>query len=317
MNLINVKQAAAFLKEGDGYLIYTHANPDGDTIGSAVALVLVLRAMGKKAFAFCIDEIPEKLSFMPLNGVFIESEPEDASEYTLVSVDVAGERVLGNAKNKSFALSIDHHKTNTVDCENLLVMADRIACGEIIFLIMDSLGVKITKDMAVALYGAICSDSGGFKYDAVKPETHVMAAKCLETGIDHAEINRQLFESKTKSQVELIKTAYKNLELLCGGKYAIVSITSEEAEACGAVDADFECINPIPREIKGVLASAVIRNKKDGIKVSMRSSADIDVAEIASRFGGGGHYHAAGFTLGDDFEKALETVRNIFTELEG
>ncbi len=316
MNFINVKQAAAFLEEGDGYLIYTHANPDGDAIGSATALTLILRAIGKKAVAFCADHIPEKLSFMPTQGIFIESEPEDVSEYTLVSVDVAGERVLGNAKNKSFALSIDHHKINTVDCENLLVMADRIACGEIIFLLMECLGVEMTKDMAVALYGAICSDSGGFKYDAVTPETHIMAAKCLEKGIDHAEINRQLFECKTKSQVALIKTAYKNLELLCGGKYAIVSITSEEAKACGATDADFECINPIPREIKGVLASAVIRKKGDTVKVSMRSSADIDVAEIASRFGGGGHYHASGFSLEDDFEKALEIVRNIFTELE-
>ncbi len=316
MNLINVKEAAAFLEEGDGYLIYTHANPDGDAIGSATALALVLRAIGKEAFAFCADDIPEKLSFIPLGDIFMENEPEDISKYTLLSVDVAGERVLGEAKNTSFALSIDHHKINTVNCEKLLVMADRIACGEIIFLLMEELGVEMTKDMAFALYGAICSDSGGFRYEAVKPETHIMAAKCLEKGIDHAEINRQLFECKTKAQVELIKSAYKNLELLCGGKYAMVSIPPEEAEKCGASDTDFECINPIPREIKGVLASAVVRMKKDGVKVSMRSSAQIDVAEIASRFGGGGHYHASGFSLGNDFDKAVETVRNLFTELE-
>lgn len=316
MTLINLKEAAAFLRESDGYLIYTHASPDGDTIGSATALALILRAMGKKAHAFCADPIPEKLSFFPTEGVFLDKEPEDLSGYTPISVDVAGERVLGNAKNKSFALSIDHHRINTVDCEKLLVMADRIACGEVVFLLMDELGVEMTKDIALSLYGAICSDSGGFRYEAVKPETHVMAARCLEMGIKQDEIYRQLFESKTVAQVELIKAAYANLELLREGKFAMVSIPPETVEKCGATDMDFDCINPIPREIKGVLASAVIRMKKDGVKISLRSSADIDVSEIASRFGGGGHYHAAGFTLGDDFSKAVDIIRNIFLELK-
>ena len=316
MTLINVKEAAAFLMEGDGYLIYTHASPDGDTIGSATALALGLRSLGKKAWAFCADAIPEKLDFFPTAGIFLDSEPEDLSAYTLISVDIAGERVLGNTKNKSFALSIDHHKINTVDCKNLLVMADRIACGEIIFYVLDELGIEISYDMAVALYGAICSDSGGFRYEAVKPDTHIMASRCLEKGIRHAEINQRLFECKTQAQVALIKAAYTHLELLCDGKYAMVSIPPEAAAQCGASDLDFDCINPIPREIKGVLASAVIRMKKDGVKVSLRSTADIDVAEIASRFGGGGHYHAAGFTLGDDFHKAVDTIRKVFTELE-
>lgn len=316
MTLINVKEAAAFLRESDGYLIYTHANPDGDAIGSATALALVLRAFGKEAFAFCADSLPEKLSFFPTDGVFLEKEPDDLSKYTLLSVDAAGERVLGSAKNKSFHLSIDHHRVNTIDCQKLLVMSDKIACGEIIFLLMDELGVEMSYDMAVALYGAICSDSGGFRYEAVAPETHIMAARCLEKGIKQDAICRQLFESKTKTQVELIKLAYKHLELLCDGRFAMVSIPPEEVESCGAVDADFDCINPIPREIHGVLASAVVRMKKDGVKVSLRSSADIDVSSISSRFGGGGHYHASGFTLGNNFEDAVETVRKIFLELE-
>ena len=223
--------------------------------------------------------------------------------------------MLGNAKNTRFGLSIDHHKVNTVDCENLLVMADRIACGEIIFLIMDELEVQINKDIAIALYAAICSDSGGFRYDATKPETHIMAARCLETGIDFAEINRQLFESKTKAQVALTQAAYRNLELLCDGRFAIVAIPPEEVSECGANETDFDCINSIPREIKGVSASAVIRQKSDGIKISMRSNADIDVAEIAKLNGGGGHYHAAGFTFNGDFKDALKLTRDIFTEL--
>ena len=315
MERISINKAAAFLKECDGCLIYTHASPDGDTIGSAVALALILRSLGKEAFIFSVDGIPEKLRFMPTEGLFVHNEPEDDGKITLISVDVAGPKMLGRAKNHSFALSIDHHKVNTVDCERLLLHDDRIACGEIIFLLADELGVEITKDMACALYGAISSDSGGFRYDATKPETHRMAARLIETGIDFAAINRFLFESKTKEQVALIKTAYKNLEFIRDGKFAIVAIPPEEVEQCGASESDFECINSIPREIAGVLASAVIRQKSDGVKVSLRSNADIDVAEIARAQNGGGHYHAAGFTFEGSFDDAVLLTKTLFGEI--
>ena len=316
MKLIDVKQAAAFLLGCDGYLIYPHANLDGDALGSATALALALRSLGKKAEIFSVDGVPERLDFLPGKEFFLEKEPENLDEYALVSVDVAGPRMLAGAKNTSFALSIDHHKVNSIDCEKLLLMDDRIACGEIIFKLAEELQVEFTKDLAAALYTAICSDSGGFKYDATKAETHIMAAKCLETGIDFAEINRRLFESKTPSQVALTQAAYRNLELLRDGKFAVVAIPPQEVADCGAKESDFDCINSIPREIKGVLASAVIRQKSDGVKVSMRSNVNIDVAEICKTNGGGGHYHAAGFTFQGDFQTALEKVRGIFRELE-
>ncbi len=315
MENISINKAAAFLLGCDGCLIYTHASPDGDTLGSATALALALRAKGIRANVFSVDGIPEKLKFLPTDGIFIESEPEDLSNYTLISVDVAGPKMLGKAKNTHFALSIDHHKVNTIDCDMLLVHPERIACGEIIFLLADKMGVKLTKDMAIALYAAISSDSGGFRYDATTSETHIMAARLLETGIDFAEINRFLFESKTVAQVELTKAAYRNLTLLRDGKFAIVAIPPNEVEACGAVETDFDCINSIPREIAGVLASAVVRQKPDGVKVSLRSNISIDVAEIAKSQNGGGHYHAAGFTYDGDFDSAVELTRKIFTEI--
>ena len=315
MEHLSIKEAAAFLLGCDGCLIYTHASPDGDTIGSATALALILRKLGKTAHAYSVDGIPAKLDFLPTEGIFLESEPDDVSAYTLISVDVAGPKMLGRAKNTAFAFSVDHHKVNTIDCERLLVMSDRIACGEIIFMLMDELKVGIDSDIAKSLYTAISSDSGGFRYDATKPDTHIMAARCLETGIDFAEINRKLFENKTKPQVALIKTAYRNLEFVADGRFAIVAIRPEEVDECGADENDFDCINSIPREISGVLASAVIRQKANAIKISMRSNADIDVAEIAKRFGGGGHYHAAGFSQNGSFDEAVEIVRTIFSEI--
>ncbi len=310
---ISLKEAAAFLTECDGCLIYTHASPDGDTLGSAIALAKMLIKMGKKAKIFSVDGIPERLSFLPCEGLFTDSESDCG--LTRISVDVAGPRMLGSAENKTFSLSIDHHKVNSVDCERLLVMEDRIACGEIIFLLMDELSVELDADIATALYTAICSDSGGFRYEATKSETYRMAARAIDAGADFASINRALFESKSRSQLALTKSAYKNLEMLGNGRFALVAIRPEEVAECGAAESDFDCINSIPREIAGVEASVVIRQKSDGVKVSMRSNTDIDVAEIAKQNGGGGHYHAAGFTYGGDFDGALEIVRNIFSEL--
>jgi len=316
MNIIDIKQAAAFLLGCDGYLIYPHASPDGDALGSATGLALILKSLGKTVSVFSVDGVPERLDFLPTEGLYLAEEPTDTENYTLVSVDVAGPRMLLGANNTHFALSIDHHKVNTIDCDNLLVMADRIACGEIIFKLMEEMGAELTKDIALCLYTAICSDSGGFKYDAVKPETHIMAAKCLEKNIDFAEINRRLFECKTTSQVALTQAAYRNLELILDGKCAIVAIPPEEVKDCGAKESDFDCINSIPREIKGVFVSAVIRQKSDGIKISMRSNNDTDVAEIAKSNGGGGHYHAAGFTFSGSFDEAVSLVRKIFSELD-
>ncbi|MBQ3231147.1 MAG: DHH family phosphoesterase [Clostridia bacterium] len=312
---ISVKQAAAFLLGCDGYLIYTHASPDGDTVGSATALAKALRALGKRAFVFSVDGVPEKLSFMYDPALFIENEPESLDAFVPISVDVAGPKTLGKAKNKRFELSIDHHKTNDIDTKRLLVMSERIACGEIIFILLKELGVSVDRDIATSLYAAISSDSGGFRYSATTADTHRIAAELLETGIDFAEINRRLFECKTPAQVALTRVAYRNLELLNGNRFAMVGISPEEVLECGADENDFDCINQIPREINGVAASAVIRMKNDSIKVSLRSNADIDVAELAKRYGGGGHFHAAGFNLDCGYEDALAEVRKLFSEL--
>ena len=142
MNLLNITETAAFLSGCGSCLVYTHATPDGDTVGSGTALVLALRAAGINAFAVNADGIPAKLDFLPTNGVFIE-EPEDISAYTLISVDIASERMLGSTRTRRFDLSIDHHKVNTVDCDRLLLMADKIAAGEIIYHLIKALIPKL------------------------------------------------------------------------------------------------------------------------------------------------------------------------------
>ena len=299
----------------DGYLVYNHAHPDGDALGSAIALVKILRHIGKKAFAYSPDGIPAKLDFLPYEGIFV-SDPEKYKNFIPLSVDLAGPKLLGKAEAPRFALSFDHHLINTLECDRLCLMNRLCSCGEMIFLLADEMSYEPDADCAAALYTAICSDSGGFRYSLTSAQTHRMAARLHEKGIDFAYINRRLFESKTRAQTELIKFAYNNLRFVKDGKFAYVAITVDDLKKCGADDSDVDCVNDIPRSVDGVLASAVIRERGDGVKVSLRSSDSVDVAAIASRFGGGGHYHAAGLSLDCKAEEAAKIIERIFSEIE-
>ena len=314
MERVTIEQAAEFLRGNDRFLIYCHASPDGDALGSSAALALILRGAGKKACAFSPDGIPKKYDFLPAEA-FVSS-PAEAKGSIPVSVDVAGPKMLGEIEIPRFALSIDHHLVNTIECDRLCLMPERIAAGEIIFLLADALGVEITKEIADSLYTAICSDSGGFRYSLTTAETHRMAARLHEAGADFVLINRRIFECRSEAQFRLTKLAYNKLRTMRGGKCAYVAITQKEIDSCGASDSDFDCVHAVPRELDGVCVSAVIRARGSGCKVSLRSSSETDVSEIAKRYGGGGHFHAAGFSTETSVEETETEIRKIFEEAE-
>lgn len=308
MNSIGYPEAAAFLAERDGFVIFTHANPDGDTVGSAVALVRMLRSLGKKAVAVCADPLPEKLAFLDKGDIFTSTLPENIE--TAVSVDVASATVLGRFSDKcgEFELSIDHHRVNTLPCKRLLVKPDYISNGEIIYELAVYMGIRLDYYIAEALYTAVCSDSGGFRYSNTRPETYEYAAEFLRMGIDFAEINRKLFEQKGASQIALEREAYNSLSVHYGGMLAIVAIDAEAALSCGATDSDFDSVNQIPRQLKGVEVSAVIRPKNGEAKVSLRSNTYYDVSAFAKNHGGGGHVHAAGYQFNGSVKDAAESL---------
>ncbi len=316
MSNISLKEAAEFFKSKDGFVIFTHANPDGDTLGSAAALVRILRKMGKNAVAVCADTIPNKLSFMDTDGVFTAKIPEAAE--TAVSVDVASAAVLGKlgsfCETNAFELSIDHHRGNSLPCKRLLAKDNYIANGEIIYELAHELGVELDKEMATALYTAICSDSGGFKYANTRAETYEYAAELIRKGADFVIINKLLFEQKTLTQISLERAAYNNLSFYMNGKVAIVSIDEKTAEALGVSDSDYDVLNQIPRQICGVEFSAVLRPRDGATKVSLRSNDYFDVSEFAKLYGGGGHIHAAGYRYAGCVSEA---TANLIKNLDG
>lgn len=310
---INVLQAVDFLKQNDKYLIFTHASPDGDTIGSAIALRLALEHIGKAVMVICPDEIPGRLRFIPYSADITVSLPQNYREMTMISVDVASLAMLRGLpddflKSLCFDLSIDHHRVNTIPCNKRLLCDEYPAAGEIVAEVTKALGVKLDREMAIALYTAISSDSGCFKYSSTRPQTHMIAAELLATGIDFAKINRLLFENKTPGQITAEKAAYNSVELFYGGRVAVVCL-SDSLFSDGLVsDSDVDTVNQIPRQISGVEVSAVIRNKKGETKVSLRSNDYYDVAALASSFGGGGHVHAAGCRFANGLEDAKQRL---------
>ncbi len=307
---ISYKEAAEFLKEHDGFVVFSHSNPDGDTVGSAVALVRILRSMGKRATAVCADPIPEKLQFIISDSEYSDTLPETVE--TAISVDVASIAVLGSlsafAEKRNFDLSFDHHEVSSLPCNRRVLHANYISNGEIIYELALELGVDIDKATATALYSAMCSDSCSFRYEATRPETYEYAAALIRKGVDFPAICRRLFEQKTSGQIALEKEAYNALRFYHGGRLAVVAIDAETIARCDAGETAFDSINSIPRQVNGVEVSVVLRPKGGVIKGSFRSNEYFDVAELAKKYGGGGHKHAAGFRFNGSLEEAEKTI---------
>lgn len=307
---ITLDEVLSFLKEHDNYTILTHASPDGDTIGSGYALCSVLRMMGKKANVKNPDEIPDKFSYFK-----DEIEHIDFEEQTIISVDIADEALLGRLKDEysgRIQLAIDHHVSNTHFAERLYLDVSASAVCECIFDVVKGLGYSITVNIANALYTGIATDSGCFKYSNTTPKTHIIAAELVSLGIDFALINRLMFDTKSKSQLEIEKMAMASAEFAFDDRCIILTATKQMIEESGCSEQDMEGLAPIARCVEGVLVAVVIKEKEEGtFKVSLRTYPPVDASEICKNFGGGGHKAAAGCTLKGEVEDVKSAVKSV------
>lgn len=295
-NILNLSTLCKFLKKHDDYIILTHTSPDGDTLGSAYALALGLISIGKKAFVVCNDEIPEKYNY------FVKEANLKSIDYkTVVAVDVADAKLLGSLYEKysdKIELTIDHHVSNTHYAKNLYLDAAASATAECIYEILKKLHIKITPLMATALYTGISTDTGCFKYSNVTPKTHRIAAELHSFGIDAAEINRKMFDTKSKQRVELEKMVLETAEFLFDDRCLLLTVTSEMQSRSGCLPSDLDGVASISRSVEGVLIGVSIKqSEKDTYKISLRTYEPFNASEICKTLGGGGHKAAAGCTL--------------------
>ena len=304
INLLSVGEVCEFLRSHDNYVILLHAQPDGDTIGSGYALAYTLNAMDKKVRVLCSDPIPPKFTYIS-NSL----KEEDFPEETVVAVDVATPKLLGSLEAEygdKVDLCIDHHISNLKYAHNLLLDANASANCEIIYKVIKELDVGFNKHAVDGLYTGIVTDNGCFKYSNTTVETHLIAAELMKMGVDYAEINRIMFDTKSRARVKIEGMAMDGVEYLFGGRVAIITVTRQMIDETGCADDDLDGINTLSRMIEGVMVGVTIREKKDGkYKISLRTNAPIDATSICAEFGGGGHPRAAGC----EFSCTLEQVK--------
>ena len=298
-------------------LIVMHTRPDGDTVGSAAAMVRLFALLGKEARVIAPDPIPRRLAFLCTDLDFTEPDL-DGAPYTVITVDVASRTQLGALRDRltgslSPALMIDHHERGEAYADGY-VRASAAAVGEIVFdiakrMLERGMICEAPVELLTPIYAAVSSDTGCFKYSNTTPHTHEVAASLISSGVDAAEINRLLFDVKTAGQLRAEGYVQSNLRLSGDGRISRISISRACREALGLLDEHFETAIDILRSLEGVEIAVAVRETPDGrFKASLRSTG-IDVAAIAASFGGGGHLRAAGCTLdAKDAEAAAEII---------
>ena len=319
-NFVSLEYAADFLKENDNFVILTHQNPDGDTLGSGFGLAMVLDRLGKKSTVICSDEIPQKYEY------FTSLAPQNADlskKTTIVAVDVADAKLLGKLEQKyasEVELCIDHHISNIGYAKATYLDSNAAANCECIYDLAGALAVDVDKDIALALYTGISTDTGCFRFSNTTAKTLRIGADLMEIGIDTAEINRIMFETKSRIRVELEKMALEAMEFHFNDKCAVITVTRDMYEKTGCKDEDLEGITSISRSIEGVTVGVTLRERKEGgFKISVRTYPPIDASEICKRVGGGGHIRAAGCQLGAEFnaeQAKTEMLKHIKAVLE-
>ena len=294
MKTLTRAECAGFLLDHDRFAIITHCGPDGDTVGSAAALCLGLRQLGKTAHVLENSQVPEKYKYL-LEGL-TKSDAEETD--TVVSVDVAAAHMLSEASRhlaEKVELRIDHHGSATPFAQNELVDSTAAACGDIIYDLLTLLGVKLERHMANALYTAVSTDTGCFRYANTNDHSFAVASACSRVSPDIFRIAQQLFDTVTMGRLRLQSWVVEHMQVLCGGKIVVCGIPADLQERLELTDEDMGNLSGFLRSIEGVKMAATVKQDKEGhTGFSVRAVPGYDAAAVCEKFGGGGHKGAAG-----------------------
>ena len=313
---VTLEALAEWLLSRDDIALMGHVSPDGDAVGSNLAVWHALRALGKRAVVCLPEGVPGLYSWLPgAEAVVSTGDALPFAPKAALSIDVSDMGRLGEAGQALFngcpdRAALDHHGTNPGMGDIYALDGEAAAAGELALILIERMGVKLTREMAECLFVAISTDCGQFNYSNTRPQTLEAAAKCVATGIDVAEITRRLYRIRTYGRTKLLGLALSELEVSPDGRLAWARITQDMLRNARATWEDNEGIVNYLLEIEGVQLAVLAQQRgEDDIKFSLRSIAPVDVARnIALPLGGGGHSCAAGLTLKMDIEAALRVV---------
>ncbi|MDF1823875.1 MAG: bifunctional oligoribonuclease/PAP phosphatase NrnA [Verrucomicrobiales bacterium] len=311
--------------DAEAILILCHDRPDGDAIGSALGLGLILEGIGKSIQVVNHDAVPDSLRFLPESSRI--DPPEMIRGHDLVvALDSAGRdrinaRVWEQVDSAAFLINIDHHISNTDYGDLNHVSSDSPATGQIIYLLAQEAGWPVSQEAATHLYAALSTDTGSFRYPSTSSLTMRIAGELIDAGVDVGKVNQQLYESYPIRRVEVLSLLLQDLSLDFEGRCASVRLPLGASTRLGLGPGDTEGVIDIIRGIDSVIVAVFFEELSDGrIRVSSRSkSTEVSVGDICAHFGGGGHTLAAGARLPGPLQEASEgflcQVRHVLTQV--
>lgn len=312
-----LKQIAEQLRDADNFLVLAHVSPDGDALGSMLAMAELLDALGKKVVLFNESGVPSRFEWLAPKREILTQLPEDEPDNLIVldcgSAERAGELIAPWLKTKK-VFNIDHHLGNPMFGTVNWVEQRASSVGEMVGMLARKLGVPLVGLLGEYIYLALISDTGDFCFNNTRPETLEMAAEILRLGLLPGPFHEQKQSTGTLNQLQMRGTVLQRARLHADGQISLICFTRELFEQTGTGPEDTEGLVNTVLYVNGVLVAISLREEEQGIKFSLRSKSSINVQAVAFRFGGGGHRNAAGGTLLMDMEQAKATMIQAVTE---
>jgi phosphoesterase RecJ-like protein len=294
------------------FVLSSHSRPDGDSIGSQLAMAYALRALGKEVHVVNQDRAPAPLLTFPGVGeIEVADHASGAFDAAIVMEcgDLARTGVAG--LDRYFVINIDHHPGNTEYGQINWFDPSAAACGEMVFDIVQALGVPFSLEIATHVYLAVLTDTGSFHYSSISPKTFDICRLALDAGVDPVLVARNVYDSNNMGRLKLFGAVLSAMQIDASGRIAIVYLDHEMARAAGGTYEDTEGLINLPLTVKEIQAVLFFKQTEgDEYRVSMRSKGDIDIGGIAKEFGGGGHKNAAGCAV----TGAIDALQKVFLE---
>jgi bifunctional oligoribonuclease and PAP phosphatase NrnA len=307
-----LQQIVETVRARASFVLSSHARPDGDSIGSQLAMAYALRELGKEAVVVNSDPAPAPLHQFPgVADITIARSVARTADAAIIMEcgDLARTGVEG--LDRFFLINIDHHPGNTAYGAINWFDPRAAACGEMVYDIVRALGIPLTVDIATHIYIAILTDTGSFHYSSISPRTFDICRETLEAGVDPVQVARNLYDSNNMARLKLFGAVISAMQIDRTGRIAIIYVDHEIARAAGGTYDDTEGLINLPLTVKEIQAVVFFKQiEGDAYRVSMRSKGDVDVSAVAKEFGGGGHKNAAGCTA----TSPIDALQKLFIE---
>ena len=303
---MTLSQIAKFILESKKIGITYHVSPDGDAVGSVLALFNALKSLNKDCYIISKDTLSENLKFLKGSDEITGEITEPVDETDIVVVLDCGnlERVSANLKEfTGTIINIDHHLSNDKYGDINYIDSNAAATAEIVFELLNLMGIsfekedRVIKDIGTCMYTSIVTDTGGYRHSNVTERTHKISAVLKKIGVDNTFIYQSLFDNKDFSRIKLIGKALSSMQLILNGKVALLEIDKNFTADLGIDVGDTSDIISYGLQIKGVEVTLLLKEVEDGVKASLRAKSYVDVRKIAEVFGGGGHIRASGIKI--------------------